>query len=650
MKNTLKTLSLALAGAGLLTVYGCGGGGGSGSSSSSLTMTGTAATGAAISGGTVAVKCASGTGSATTNADGTYSVTVTGGTAPCLIKVTSVDASGVSTDLYSGIEAGQTVANVTPLTQMVIASALGSDPAAAFSAGVTTATATNLSKTSMDSAVTNVKAVLTGLGLDMTGIDPLKTALVAATDEVSGNLQDQQIDGLMAALKGANIDLSAVTTALVNNPTSATASVTAIKAAADSTTPLSTSALASCPVARTGGYWYASPGDMGLHKVVINFDATNAFVDGSSRSIPAMHGYDYAKSIDFAVTQVKDSNDTSTSTYTPCAYQFALSSAPAIPVNVRVSASGPAGFSNPGSSGLTAFPNATPITLDSAVNSEAGLLLPAQQKWTNANLAGTMYGVHFSKVKSGFMGFGSVSQSQTITRNFFSKFEIAADGLTAKAWTCTTLGDCPAATSTPTNTFTISAPVNGVFTMTSVLDPVATKFIVYRGSNGDTVVLGVNAAASSSLTNNFVVMTNRVSASKLPVVGGTGASWSWTFKNAYPSSVAMVNQDSDFVIKTFVTVDAATKSFTRSWTDGTTYTDLFVGGTTTTLTDTITLDSPLAGMWKRTNSNVGKKDIVFLTGQGWGLTVPASPDEVSGDSGATVRGKNFMSIYIKKPV
>ena len=54
---------------------GCGGGGGGGSSSSSvssLSISGVAATGAAISLGTVDAKCATGTGTATTNADGSF--------------------------------------------------------------------------------------------------------------------------------------------------------------------------------------------------------------------------------------------------------------------------------------------------------------------------------------------------------------------------------------------------------------------------------------------------------------------------------------------------------------------------------------------------------------------------------------------------
>ncbi len=149
MKFSISRFTLALASAGLVTLYGCGGGGGGGSTGSSLTITGTAATGAAIANGAVSVTCASGTGTATTNADGSYTVTITGGTAPCLLKATATDALGVTTNLYSAIETGQTVANITPLTQMVVAAALGADPATAFTAGVSGSTATNLSSASL---------------------------------------------------------------------------------------------------------------------------------------------------------------------------------------------------------------------------------------------------------------------------------------------------------------------------------------------------------------------------------------------------------------------------------------------------------------------------------------------------------------------
>jgi hypothetical protein len=99
----------------------CGGGGGT----SSLTLTRTVATGAAIAAATVEARCAVGTSTATTSTDGSYSMTIKNGTAPCLLQVSPRDASA----LYSILERGATTANLTPLTQMIVARLLGVKPA-----------------------------------------------------------------------------------------------------------------------------------------------------------------------------------------------------------------------------------------------------------------------------------------------------------------------------------------------------------------------------------------------------------------------------------------------------------------------------------------------------------------------------------------
>jgi hypothetical protein len=60
----------------------CGGGGGGSTVGTNFSITGTAATGAAISSGTVEAKCKSGTGTATTNYDGTFTVDISNGFLP----------------------------------------------------------------------------------------------------------------------------------------------------------------------------------------------------------------------------------------------------------------------------------------------------------------------------------------------------------------------------------------------------------------------------------------------------------------------------------------------------------------------------------------------------------------------------------------
>lgn len=77
-----------------VSLYGCGGGGGGGSGGASTAastinaaISGTAATGAAIAGGTVDFVCANGaTGTTVTADDGTYTMNLTGVTLPCAVK------------------------------------------------------------------------------------------------------------------------------------------------------------------------------------------------------------------------------------------------------------------------------------------------------------------------------------------------------------------------------------------------------------------------------------------------------------------------------------------------------------------------------------------------------------------------------------
>lgn len=106
--------------------------------SNALQLTGTAATGPVMQGGLVEVKCAHGTGSGTTDANGVYTVTVDGGVLPCIVRVTGeVDTAPVT--LHSVAEVGMpvggirtAVANLTPVTEMILAQTTGAMPHVLF--------------------------------------------------------------------------------------------------------------------------------------------------------------------------------------------------------------------------------------------------------------------------------------------------------------------------------------------------------------------------------------------------------------------------------------------------------------------------------------------------------------------------------------
>lgn len=101
-----------------------GGGGGGNAQSSQLSLSGIAASGKPIAGATLTLKDSLGQSrSATTAADGTYSLDTTGLTPPFLLQI----STNSSTTLY-GVSAdanAKTVVNVTPLTDIIIRSWYG---------------------------------------------------------------------------------------------------------------------------------------------------------------------------------------------------------------------------------------------------------------------------------------------------------------------------------------------------------------------------------------------------------------------------------------------------------------------------------------------------------------------------------------------
>lgn len=246
----LKTAfhSLAATAAAVL-LASCGGGGGG--DAASLQVSGTAATGAALASASVQVKCKAGDGTATTNTAGGYTVTVSGGQLPCIVKVTGTTASGAAIVLHSIVETGTAgtgstttaTANVTPVTEMIVAQIVGSMPAEAFAdfdpAEVTRDTVT--------AALTAIVDALKGAGIDLTGIDPLKAALVPATGTTAGNAYDQLLDTLGQTVTPESLPI-------IVNQIATAADSGSTTGLADAMTAVSSGSLANCAVAVSGKY------------------------------------------------------------------------------------------------------------------------------------------------------------------------------------------------------------------------------------------------------------------------------------------------------------------------------------------------------------------------------------------------------------
>jgi hypothetical protein len=111
--NKIALASLVLGGSVLLAA--CGGGGGS--SGSALTVKGTAAKGVPLV-GAVSATCKTGTGTATSNLDGSYTVVINNGVGPCLLAITPTGGATLYS-ITSGSGATQT-ANITPMTNLLV--------------------------------------------------------------------------------------------------------------------------------------------------------------------------------------------------------------------------------------------------------------------------------------------------------------------------------------------------------------------------------------------------------------------------------------------------------------------------------------------------------------------------------------------------
>lgn len=244
----LKTTILRLAAtAAAVLLASCGGGG---DSSSNLQVSGTAATGAALASASVQVKCKEGTGTATTSGSGAYTVTVNGGQLPCIIKVSGTTSTGAPITLHSIVETATTggtgstaTANVTPVTEMVVAQLLAALPSEAFD----NFDPADVSKEAVATAVTAIVDALKAAGIDLTGIDPLKAALVPATSTTEGNPYDKLLDSL-----GDKVSPEALPLVVTQIATAAESGSSS--GLTDAMTAVAKGSLANCAAAISGKY------------------------------------------------------------------------------------------------------------------------------------------------------------------------------------------------------------------------------------------------------------------------------------------------------------------------------------------------------------------------------------------------------------
>lgn len=468
--------------------------------SAALTLSGVAATGAAIGGKTVDAKCAAGTGSATSNADGSYTISVTSGSLPCVLKITP--ASGPA--LYSvATGSGNTAtANINPVTQLVVASLTGSDPDAYYTSFDSSAAAA-VTPAAVTAAVSAVKTTLLAAGLDLSSIDVLAGTLTPATTTTTGNAYDQALDALAAELASAGTTLADLTTTVAAASTTATPTVTVATTGAASLPAdlLLKPAASNCAALRSGSYQMVFPSSgqtLAAQYGKITIDAGTlavVYTDGSSGAWTANGNCRYVDEtgksdivISPAGVIVARSYDTATTLYT-----MAI------------------GF-------------------------------PAQTH-TLAELAGTWNtaGMAYDTASALYVG-------NTVTGTFSATGTLSSVSSCSNASTWS-VASCAAMTS---GFPTFQANADGGF---DVLDAGATvaggRTFAYRSGSGDMMMVHVDGDGS------FEVRTKQRT-NDLPVVGRVNTSWDLKFTNHWLGTPVLTESTN-----TVTATDSAAGSFTR---------------------------------------------------------------------------------------
>jgi hypothetical protein len=185
----------------LAVLAGCGGGGGAGPEAppaAPLQLGGTAAVGLALADAQVLARCGRGEGRTRTGPDGSYRLSIPGGSLPCVLQLTPAGGQGTP---QHGLALEGAVANLTPLTEMVTVRVARAQ-AAAYFAGFDAAAAARLSRSTLQAAQADVRSLLSAT-LDLGGLaDLLATPLRAATPTHpgGGDAQDRLLDQLQQRL------------------------------------------------------------------------------------------------------------------------------------------------------------------------------------------------------------------------------------------------------------------------------------------------------------------------------------------------------------------------------------------------------------------------------------------------------------------
>lgn len=273
----------------------CGGGGDSSTSAPSvataLKVSGTAAVGAAMANASINITCAAGSATPSADANGVYTASMTDGALPCVITATSSDGQTVLHSVAPGTGHADTTANVTPLSELLVAQLAGTDPAA-YVASFTGTTA--IASTDVSAAQTALLKTLGDAGIDVSAVNDIVGGTLSAG---TGTGYDGALDKIKTTLTTAGTTLAELTTA-VSTTNSAGASTST-----STVTTVLAAAATDCPGLKTGKLRVLDFSAGTNYLVEVDASALTAMVNGTAYTLAKNASCDYTLS-DSAATRV----------------------------------------------------------------------------------------------------------------------------------------------------------------------------------------------------------------------------------------------------------------------------------------------------------------------------------------------------------
>lgn len=510
----LLSLAAAMASAGLLAACGGSSGGSAAPAPApvvpttpvAVTLSGVVAKGAALPGATVTAKCATGTGTATTTSTGAYTLTITDGALPCVLEATASDASLVLHSVATG-SADSATANITTLTELLVAQLSGQNPADYMASLDTSALAAAVTTSAVTTAQTAVVSTLTAAGVDASSIGNLVTGTLAAG---TGAGYDGVLDSLQAAITAAGTTLAELTTTVATTAAGST----------PSTTPAATPDTNSLPA------------DLLLRPQAGNCAAVRSTT---------------YRALQFKPSDTTNANDPVTTTDTFSFDTTTLTASYSDGSSETWTAAGNCSYTlDGGQSTITVSPAGVMVARmwnASTSNYRMGMAFPVQAQ-TVSTLEGSwnMLGWENNNGVNWGVNAGTFAVDSAGALTSAKCFEEAIDTAESACTTATTL----------LPVFSVNATGGFDLTSTDSADVWKDRVFAYRPGNGDLMLVLLNAKGQVNLAT-------KVRTLGVPTVGEVNTGWNIAVNAGLVASDALSANTN-----TILTSDAATGAFTRS--------------------------------------------------------------------------------------